>query len=51
MKFEVEEDGGRFRTYTCSQAHYKFKVSILANVFPDEPYRKHAIEDHLLDSK
>ena len=48
VEFTVNEEGEGFRAYECSQAHYKFKVAVLANGLPRQ-YRKHTIEDHLLE--
>ena len=48
VEFTVNEEGEGFRAYECSQAHYKFKVAVLANGLPRR-YRKHTIEDHLLE--
>ncbi|MCD6387344.1 MAG: hypothetical protein J7L30_03385 [Methanophagales archaeon] len=48
VEFAVNEEGEGFRAYECSQAHYKFKVAVLANGLPRQ-YRKHTIEDHLLE--
>jgi len=48
VEFAVNEGGEGFRAYECSQAHYKFKVAVLANGLPGR-YRKHTIEDHLLE--
>jgi len=48
VEFAVNEEGEGFKAYECSQAHYKFKVAVLANGLPRQ-YRKHTIEDHLLE--
>ena len=48
VEFAVNEEREGFRAYECSQAHYKFKVAVLANGLPGR-YRKHTIEDHLLE--
>ena len=48
VEFTVNEEGEGFRAYECSQARYKFKVAVLANGLPRR-YRKHTIEDHLLE--
>ena len=49
MEFKVIEKGEKFRVYACSQAHYKFKVAVLANGLTNKQYKKHTIEDHLLE--
>ena len=48
VEFEVIEKEEKFRVYACSQANYKFEVAVLANGLPRQ-YRKHTIEDHLLE--
>ena len=49
VEFEVIEKEEKFRVYACSQAHYKFKVAVLVNGLPNKQYKKHTIEDHLLE--
>ncbi|MCW7075025.1 MAG: hypothetical protein OCU24_04130 [Candidatus Methanospirare jalkutatii] len=49
VEFTVNEEGEGFRAYECSQAHYKFKVAVLANGLTNKQYKKHTIEDHLLE--
>ena len=49
VEFAVNEEGEGFRAYECSQAHYKFKVAVLVNGLPNKQYKKHTIEDHLLE--
>ncbi|UYZ40052.1 MAG: hypothetical protein N2V74_07650 [Candidatus Methanospirare jalkutatii] len=49
VEFEVIEKEEKFRVYACSQANYKFKVAVLANGLTNKQYKKHTIEDHLLE--
>jgi stress-induced morphogen len=48
LKYKIESQEEKFCAYTCSQAHYKFKILMTINGL-NRPYQKNTIEDHLLE--
>jgi hypothetical protein len=49
VSYEKDIEEERFRVYSCRHGQYSFKFPVVVNGL-NKPYRKHTIEDHLLEA-